>query len=319
MQQHDQNKIPVIAIIGPTASGKTELAAEIALRRGGEIVSADSMQVYQGMDIASAKPGDAEKRGIPHHMMDFLPLGQPFNVVQYVETARQCIFDIHSRGKLPIVAGGTGLYVDSLLQNIDFGEEPDTAALQQRLRERMETEGPEALHRELTQIDPETARELHPNNKGRVLRALTVFYSTGMTMSGRRKESRKNESPFHPVYIGITFRERQTLYDRIDLRVEHMLASGLPEEVRETMALHGKTSVQAIGHKELLPFINGELSFEEAVESLKRETRRYAKRQLTWFRKNPCVRWFYKDDYDTAAEFFAAVDAFIEKERCTDA
>lgn len=307
-------KIPLITVAGPTASGKSDLAIRLALRHNGEIISADSMQIYKGLDIASAKPTKAEMEGIPHHLLDFLPLEESFSVVQYTSLAKDKIFDIYKRGKTPILAGGTGLYIDSLLQNIDFGSMPDTSDIEKNLKKRMEEEGAEALHAELLSLDPQAAEKLHPNNKGRVLRALTVYQATGKTMSERLADSRKNPSPFAPLFIGISYRDRAKLYERINIRVDKMLEEGLLDEVKNIMEKHGKTSIQAIGHKELQPYIKGEKSLESAVETLKQETRRYAKRQLTWFRKNPAMHWFYKDDFNSIEDFNEAVHSLVRKE-----
>ncbi len=316
MNNKSQNskKIPAVIIAGPTASGKTALSVHLAKRLCGEIVSADSMQLYRGMSIASAKPDESEKSGIPHHMLDFLDPGESYSVAQYTKDAKEIIKGIHERGKTVIICGGTGLYIDSLLNNIDFGEEPDSSDLRLLLQQRLQKEGAEALHRELEKLDSEAAASLHVNNTGRVIRALELYMLSGKTMGERLERSRRFESPYAPVYMGIDFINREALYERINRRVDIMLEKGLCEEARFYMNLHGKTSRQAIGHKELFPYFKGEITFDEAVEKLKTETRRYAKRQLTWLRKNTSIKWFFRDEYQTEEEFFKTVENFTSKE-----
>lgn len=301
------DKIPVVAVVGPTASGKTAMAVELALRTDAEIVSADSMQIYKGMDIASAKPCKEEMRGVPHHLIDFLDSTCKYSVARYIEDAAAAIKDIVSRGKRVIICGGTGLYVDSLLQNIVFRDEPDNSHIRQLLRRRREEEGIEPLYDELKRIDPETASSLHINNEGRILRALESYYLTGELPSVLKERSREKETPYKSLYIGLFYENRELLYDRINRRVDMMIEKGLVEEAREYLLL-GKenTAAQAIGHKEIIPFINGEISLEEASENLKRATRRYAKRQLTWFRRNNEIRSIYCDKYNS---FNEAADA----------
>ena len=290
-------KIPVIVVAGATASGKTALAVSLARRFGGEVISADSMQIYQGMAIATAKPTEEEKREVPHHLMDFLPVTDTYSVARYVEDANRIAGEIAARGNVPIVAGGTGLYIDSLIDNIMFEDEPDNSAVRAALRERREKEGIEALFAELERVDPETAAQLHINNENRVLRALEVYELTGETISERRRRSRLKESRFDAVWIGLDYRNRQLLYDRIDRRVDNMLARGLLEEARAYYQLpKAATASQAIGYKELRGYFSGELTLEEAADNLRRATRRYAKRQLTWFRKNERIHWIYRDN-----------------------
>ena len=306
-------KIPVIVVVGATASGKTALAVRLAKRYGGEVISADSMQIYQGMAIATAKPTEAEKEGIPHHLMDFLPVTETYSVARYVEEANRAAEAIAARGNVPIVVGGTGLYIDSLIDNIIFEDEPDNAAVRAALKARREKEGIEALYAELERIDPETAAQLHIANENRVLRALEVYELTGETISERRRRSRLRGSRFDAVWIGLDYRDRQLLYDRIDRRVDEMLARGLLEEAEAYGRLpEAATASQAIGYKELKGCFSGELTLAEATDNLKRATRRYAKRQLTWFRKNERIHWVYRDgksEEAVAAEAAAAVDA----------
>ncbi len=307
------NKLPVIAVVGATASGKTALAVGLAKYYGGEVISADSMQIYQGMDIATAKPTEEEKAGVPHHLMDFLPVTESYSVARYVAAANAAADEIVSRGHIPVIAGGTGLYVDSLLDNVLFEDEPDNAAVREALKQRRETEGVEALFAELERVDPETALQLHIHNENRVLRALEVYYLTGETISERRRRSRLRETRFDPVWIGLDYRDRQLLYDRIDRRVDEMMARGLLKEAESYYRLpRASTASQAIGYKELKPFFDGVIPQEEAVENLKRATRRYAKRQLTWFRKNDRIHWIFRDgktEDEILAEALAVTEA----------
>lgn len=288
-------KIPVLAVVGPTASGKTALSVELAKHLGGEIVSADSMQIYKGMDIASAKPTETEKQGIPHHMMDFLSPETPYSVAEYVKAARACILDIHKRQKLPILVGGTGLYVDSLLTDTQFIETETDFKLRERLEAEFDALGGEKMLEKLSEFDRDTAARLHPNNRKRIIRAFEVYSLTGKTMTEALASSREKPSPFVPKYIGIAFENREILYDRINRRVDEMLKNGLLEETREFYEGTPDTAAQAIGYKELKPYLDGVLPLEDAVENLKRATRNYAKRQITWFKRNPHIHWIYAD------------------------
>lgn len=289
-------KLSVLAVVGPTASGKTALSVELAKRTDGEIVSADSMQIYKGMDIASAKPTKEEMCGIPHHMMDFLSSETPYSVAQYTETAGVCIREIAARGKLPILVGGTGLYIDSLLSHTQFIEAPTDMTLRTALDAQYEAVGGEEMLKRLAEFDPESAARLHPNNKKRILRAFEIYRLTGQTLSEALAQSHAVPSPFAPVYIGIAFRERAVLYDRINRRVDSMLERGLLEEARAFYKGSPETAAQAIGYKELKPFLDGDLPFADAVENLKRATRNYAKRQITWFKRNGRIHWLYADE-----------------------
>lgn len=309
------NRIPVVAVIGPTASGKSDLAVEICRRFGGEVVSADSMQIYKGMDIATAKPTDEEKKNIPHHMMDFLDNSEDYSVALYQQAASECISDIHSRGLLPVVCGGTGLYVDTLLNNIKLSEDSYDEELRHSLLKRAEDEGADKLLEEVRAFDPEYAEKLHPNNVKRIVRALEVYKTTGTTMTGQIELS-KQASPYDVCFIGLDAEDRQSLYDRIDSRVDLMLERGLENEAREYLAsANGSTSAQAIGYKELQPYIDGKIPLDEAVDNLKRATRRYAKRQLTWFRRNERINWLFIDKYQKREELANAAFAIVESFR----
>lgn len=307
MESVKLDKIPVIAVVGATASGKTAFAVELAKRLDAEIVSADSMQIYKGMDIASAKPDKEEMQGISHHLIDFLDPFEKYSVARYICDAKRAIEDIRSRSKQVIICGGTGLYVDSLLQNIIFEEEADNSEIREKLRARRENEGIKKLFDELKEIDPQTAEELHINNEGRILRALESYYLTGEKPSVLRKKSKSIPSPYKAFYIELRYENRDILYDRINRRVDIMIEKGLVEEAREYFKLNKQdTAAQAIGHKELAGYLNGEISLEEAADNLKKATRHYAKRQLTWFRRNQEINVIYCDKYN---DLYLAVDA----------
>ena len=279
--------IPLLVIGGPTASGKTALAIELAKRLDGEIVSADSVQIYKYMNIGSAKPDEEEKQGIVHHLIDVCEPTENFSLGDYLALARKVIADIHARGKLPVVAGGTGLYINSLIDNIELSDEKDTLRVREKLSEFAEKNGIEALHNRLRQIDPESAERIHPNNVKRVMRALEVFETTGKTMTENLKESKKP-----PIYKAVQYainHDRQVLYDRINKRVDIMLEMGLVSEVESLVKMgcnRDNTSMQAIGYKEVLDYFEGNTTYEEMAEEIKQATRRYAKRQITWIKRN---------------------------------
>lgn len=307
-------KIPVIAVVGPTASGKTSLSIEIAKHFSGQVVSADSMQIYEKMNIATAKPTDDEMQGVPHHLIGFQPIDKKFSVAEYVTLAKECIEKIHNQGDLPVVAGGTGLYVDSLLQNIQFSKEEGNNEFRNELIEMFDQKGAEFMLEALREIDPQTAEKLHLNDKSRIIRALEIYKATGKTMTEQKILSREEESPFEVLYIGINYRDRNVLYDRINRRVDIMLENGLLDEAKDFYNIDAdKTACQAIGYKELAPYFNGEKSLEDCLESLKIETRHYAKRQLTWFRKNENINWVYPDDYESAEDMYKSVFVIIDK------
>lgn len=297
-------KIPVIVVVGPTASGKTSLAIEIAKQYNGEIVSADSMQIYKGFPIASAAPTAEEKEQAVHHLVEFLEPSVKFSVADYVALAGEKIRDIFERGKVPVIVGGTGLYINSLVDGIVFSQQKTDTTLRQELEQKFNTLGGKEMLRQLSEFDSETAQRLSVGDKRRIIRAFEVYKLSGITFSQQNRLSKEVESPYSPVMIGITYKDREKLYERINKRVDLMLESGLLEEAK-SFGEKGVTAAQAIGHKELVPFINGEVSFEEAVQTLKRETRRYAKRQLTWFRRDERIFWIYADEenvYEKAKE-----------------
>ncbi|MBE6838207.1 MAG: tRNA (adenosine(37)-N6)-dimethylallyltransferase MiaA [Ruminococcus sp.] len=290
-------KIPIIVVAGPTASGKTAVAIELAKIYGGEVVSADSMQIYKGMDIATAKPTADEMQGIPHHLISAIDSAESFSVARYLDMARECISDIHSRGKLPIIAGGTGLYISSLVDNVEFDDTGADSSVRERLSAEAVEYGNQYLLDKLTEVDPDTAKTLHPNNLTRIIRALEVFELTGQKLSDMKIKSRENESPYDACMIGLNFNDRQDLYDRINLRVDIMLKNGMLEEAENTYnsANKLKTAHQAIGYKELIPYFEGEATLDECIEKIKLESRRYAKRQLTWFRRDERINWIMLD------------------------
>ena len=309
------DKIRVIAIVGPTASGKTALGAEIAEEFSGEVVSADSMQIYKGMDIATAKPTKEEMRGIPHHLIGFLDRNVSFSVADYVELAGSVIGDISERKKLPVIVGGTGLYVSSLLDNIKFADIKSDAGLRKKLEDEAERLGNSYLFEKLEKVDPESAAELHPNNLVRVIRALEVYELTGKKLSLFKAESRLEESPYDPVMIGLDYNDRQILYDRINKRVDVMVKNGLVEEAQSIFdSCNMKTAGNAIGYKELIPYFKKEKSLEECISKIKQETRRYAKRQLTWFRKNAKINWLKLDEFDNKEKIFLFCKKLIAKQ-----
>lgn len=309
-------KIPVAAVVGPTATGKTRLAVEISLRFGGEVVSADSMQIYRGLDVGTAKPAAKEMRGVTHHLMNFLDPSEPFSVADYVSLASQCIREISERGKLPVVAGGTGLYVRSLLSNVSFAPQGRDDALRQRLQKKAEEEGPASLAEELRSFDPESAERIHPNNVGRMIRAIEIYRVTGVTMTEQMKRSKETPPPYDDLIIGLTYRDRAKLYEAIDLRVDSMMQAGLLQEAEKVYRMpKPSTAAQAIGYKEFFPYFRGECSLEESVASVKRESRRYAKRQLTWFRRDESVNWLCVDEFSDFQSVFSKTCELIRRKR----
>ena len=280
-------KTKVIAVVGPTASGKSALALELAKRIDGEIISCDSMQIYKRMDVGTAKPTVAEMAEVKHHLIDILEPDVGFSCAEYVELAAAAIADCVSRGKLPIICGGTGLYLDALLRGGNSAPSVDTSEIRAMLCARAENEGIDSIYRELTVVDPESAAIIHPNNEKRVIRALEIYLATGRTKSELDRESKSFESPYDATVAYLTFNNRDLLYERIDRRVDIMIEQGLVEEARKLMDAGvfdvNRTAAQAIGYKELFGFLEGREELNFAVETLKRSTRRYAKRQITWF------------------------------------
>ena len=303
----------VIFIVGPTASGKTGLSIELAKRLQGEIISADSMQLYKGIHIASAAPDEEEKQGIPHHLLEFLELENQFSVAEYVIKARERINDICYRGKIPIVVGGTGLYISALVDNTQFSDEKIDYELRQKLEDEFDRVGAEEMLLRLKEFDPESAESLHPGDRRRIIRCFEIYETTGKTKTMQNELSHNEERDFDALVLGMNYKDRQKLYDRINLRVDIMLENGLLQEAKQTFEKRNdKGAFQAIGHKELYGYFEGNTTLQEATELLKQQTRRYAKRQLTWFRKQEYINWIYADECEnTVKEALDLVGKFI--------
>ena len=307
------DKIPLIVIAGPTASGKTRLAVEIAKRYNGEVVSADSMQIYKHMNIGTAKPTAEEMDGVVHHMLDIISPDEPFSVAQYAQLAHSVIRSIHTAGKLPIMVGGTGLYIDNVVQNLQLAQAQTDFALRDRLTALSKEKGNLYLHERLRAVDPEAADAIHPGNVRRVVRALEVFYTTGDTFTNQNKNSKTEDSPYHTIMLMPDW-SREVLYHRIGMRVDRMMADGLMEEFLGLVKMgYGRklNAMQAIGYKELFDYYYGLCSLEEAVELIKRHSRRYAKRQLTWFRRySDMVRLDAAENLEI--QCFAKIDTWLK-------
>lgn len=311
----NNEKIPLVVVCGPTASGKTKLAVDLCKQYQGEAVSADSMQLYRYMNIGTAKPTEDEKEGIPHHLMDFLQPDETFSVADFVQQAQKVIAEIHDRGHLPVVVGGTGLYIRSLVDNIDFSQVHSDPAVHEEIMQMAQPLDNGALWKKLQAVDPTLAQTLHPNNRGRVLRALEVYRLTGVPMSEQQRRAKSRPSPYRSCMIGLSYRDRQVLYDRINRRVDLMLEQGLLQEAK-WMFDHGfsKTAYQAIGYKELKGYFDGETTLEAAVETIKMESRRYAKRQLTWFRRDERIHWIYLDELSGESDVLSLAREFMIKD-----
>ncbi len=295
----------IICVVGPTASGKTKLAVQLAKTYDGEVVSCDSMQIYKHMDIGTAKPTLEEMEGVRHHLIDIIEPGEDFSVGKYVQLADACVQDILSRGRTVIIAGGTGLYVDSLISGRTFAPVPQTGK-REALEAQMREAGGEAMLEALRAVDPEAAQRLHPADEKRIIRALEVYEETGKTITQHNLETQAIPPRYRPVWLGLDYADRAVLYRRIDLRVDLMLQAGLLDEIRALLALSvspAATAMQAIGYKEFFGALDGSCTLEEAAELCKQRSRNYAKRQLTWFRRNPEIRWLRL----TGQEDFSAV------------
>lgn len=282
----------VIVIIGPTAVGKTKLSVELAKTLNGEIISGDSMQIYKGMDIGTAKIKEEEKDGIPHHLIDIIEPDESYSVAQFQKSVRELISKIHKRGKMPIIVGGTGLYIQSVLYDYQFSEKGQNEQIRIKLDCEAQQLGNDYLYKKLQEVDPKSAELIHPNNVRRVIRALEVYESTGIKFSEAANE-REGKLLYDVALVGLTM-DRDKLYERINMRVDIMLEEGLLQEVKNlyNIGINDCQSIQAIGYKELYSYLDGNISFEEAVQQLKQNSRRYAKRQLTWFRNKMEVTWF---------------------------
>ena len=306
----------VICVVGPTASGKTKMGVALAQRFHGEVVSVDSMQIYRGMAIGTAAPTPEEMEGVPHHMIGVADPAEQWSAARFAAAADRCVQDILRRGKQPIFVGGTGLYLDALVRGSAFAAGQQGGPVRQALQQRLAREGAAALLAELAQVDPETAARLHLRDEKRILRALEVYQETGETISEHDRKSRETPNRYDALYIGLSFRDRQDLRDRIDRRVDAMVAQGLPEEVRQLLSSglpRDATALQAIGYKQFLAVADGTATEAEAVEEIKLRSRQYAKRQLTWLRRNPAIHWIlwekepdFSQALQNATEFLTA-------------
>lgn len=307
-------KKPLIVILGPTAVGKTGTSIRVALRLNGEIISTDSMQIYKYMNIGTAKPTKEEMKGIKHHMIDVVAPDRDFTVADFQRTARACIKQIQSKGKLPIAVGGTGLYINSLVYNMDFTETVSDPELREELKKLANERGNEHLFKMLERVDSETADRLHPNDVKRVIRALEVYHCSGKPISYYHRQSRKTIISYNPIMIGLRM-NRKDLYRRINERVDKMIEEGLVEEVKVLLAKgysREMNSMLGLGYKEIIAYLEGKCSLEEAVEILKRDTRRFAKRQFTWFRRDDRIFWIDIEKFHSIDELSDFMIEYIE-------
>lgn len=296
----------VLVVVGPTAVGKTELSLILAQKLGGEIISADSMQVYRGMDIGTAKPNYLEQERVVHHLLDVVDPDQRFNVADYVGLAEDVLANLQTRGVPPVLTGGTGLYIDALLDGFLFPDSSADPELRAQLQARA-YEDPQGLFQELERVDPESANKIHPNDLRRVIRALEVYRRTGEPISVLQRKQEQEDRPYRPVYVGLS-RRREELYARINQRVDQMVDQGLIAEVEGLLKAYPQqpTALQALGYKEIVWYLQGQIDLDQALEILKRDTRRYAKRQLSWFKRNQRIHWFNLSE-QTEAEMLQAV------------
>lgn len=307
------NKTPIIAVVGATAVGKTELSINIALKFLGEIISADSMQIYKEFNISTAKPNETQLKTVKHYLINEVSVKTNFSVYEYIKRARVYAKKIYDDGKIPILVGGTGLYVDSFLNGLNFEGEKTIHNIKKEIQNISHADK-EKLYNDLLSIDPISAEKIHHNDIKRVVRALDFYYSCGYPISKQVEKSKLIQSPYTVQFIGLNFRDRSVLYDRINKRVDDMIKRGLVDEVKYIMSLPpGDTAKYAIGYKEIIPYIKGLCSIDEAVYNLKRNTRRYAKRQLTWFNKNKNIKWIYIDDYNSFDDVKIRAENIIEE------
>ncbi|CRK80371.1 tRNA delta(2)-isopentenylpyrophosphate transferase [Neobacillus massiliamazoniensis] len=306
------SKQKLLVIIGPTAVGKTKLSIELAKRFNGEIISGDSMQIYRGMDIGTAKIKKNEMGGIPHHLLDIRDPEEKFSVAEFQQLVRSKISEIAKKGKLPMIVGGTGLYIQSVLYDYQFSDAPADEGFRKELEEKVKERGSQILHQELVEIDPESASHIHPNNARRVIRALEIYHCTGKTMS-EYQEKQQPDLLYDTALVGLTM-ERELLYERINLRVEMMLEEGLLDEVKRLYQqnLRDCQSIQAIGYKEIYEYLDGLVALEQAVDQLKQNSRRYAKRQFTWFKNKMDVKWFDMTDVMNFSKKIKEISHYVE-------
>lgn len=313
------SKIPLVVIVGPTATGKTKLAIELAKLKNGEIISADSMQVYKGLNVGTAKPTKNEMQSIKHHMIDIKDVLENFSVASYCDMAHKIIKNINDSGKLSFLVGGTGLYIDSLVNNVKFCDNIVDENLRKELYSKLKIYGISYLIDELSQFDPITAKQMNEKNPKRVIRAIEVYKTTGIPMSKHVEKSRSEPSPYEACFIGLNYRSRDLLYDKINRRVDKMISDGLLDEARWLLKLSNEnaekniTSIEAIGYKEIFPYLRGECTLPEATENLKQSSRRYAKRQITWFKRNDKINWIYIDDYSNFDDILKSAVGIINK------
>ncbi|MGO5095986.1 tRNA (adenosine(37)-N6)-dimethylallyltransferase MiaA [Agathobaculum sp. LCP25S3_E8] len=309
-----QNRL--ICICGPTASGKTALSVALAKQLHTEIISADSMQIYRGMNIGTAKPTTNERQGIPHHLLDICEPDEPFSVARYVELADAAAQDVLSRGMTPIVVGGTGLYMDALIECSIFSGDETDLTVRQKYQDMADAQGNLAVHALLAAVDPESAQRLHPNNLKRVIRALEVYEQTGLTIGEFNRRHKRPAPKYSAVKIGVCPTDRQTLYDRIDKRVDQMLSDGLLQETQDLLAkgaLTG-TAAQAIGYKELLTFLEGRDTLDSCVQLLKQHSRNYAKRQLTWLKRDDSIHWIYYNRDEDFSDILQEATEYLQNQ-----
>ncbi len=310
----------IVAVVGPTASGKSDLAVALCKKYSGEVISCDSMQIYKGMNIGTAKPTLDEMGGIPHHLIDKIKLGTDYSVSDYVADAERCVADLQEKGALPVFCGGTGLYISSFVNGLTFDEFENNPEIHDRLVGELEDNGAEYIYEKLLSVDFDSAQSIDAHNAKRVLRALEVYETTGVTMSEWNRRSKQSAKKRDVLIIGLHYLDREKLYERIDRRVDVMLENGLLDETKSLIddgLMNTKTASQAIAYKEFLPYFCGEDSLENCVEILKRNSRRYAKRQLTWFRKNKDIKWIFRDDKTFDDVFETAcitVDEYLTEE-----
>jgi len=309
----------MIAVVGPTASGKSDLAVEICKEFGGEVISCDSMQLYRKMNIGTAKPSIEEMQDIAHHMIDILDMGEEYSVSDYVRDASLCCDRLFDRGVIPVFCGGTGLYISSFLSGVTYSDFENSPEVRARIEKQVLDEGIGSVYAKLALVDPESAESIDVNNQKRVIRALEVYETTGVTFSEWNRRSKETAVRKDCLVIGLDYQDRETLYSRIDIRVDRMIEAGLLEET-ETLIKDGlltsKTASQAIAYKEFFPYFNGTDSLENCIETLKRNSRRYAKRQLTWFRRDENVNWIFRDGKsfdDIKREAFALVERYLSE------
>ncbi len=309
------HKKPLLAIVGPTATGKTAVGVQLALKLKGEVVSADSMLVYQGMDIGTAKPTKDEMQGVPHHMIDIVKPDEDYSVARYQKEAEQVIASLHQKNKLPILVGGTGLYIRAVIDEYDFAAPGEDGELRKTLYQQAQLKGNEWLHSKLAEVDPPAAEKIHPNNVRRVIRALEVYKLTGRRISSMQRASYRTNAKYQLAIFGLTM-QRNLLYRRIEQRVDQMIAAGLVEEVKSLLdkgIKRSMTAMQGLGYKEIAAYLAGEISLEEAIELIKRDTRRFAKRQITWFKRDPRIHWLDVHNYDNITKLSEEIIALMQE------